>query len=153
MSFTHPLFLAVAAAAILGALWIPSAQLASEPVESQEDTAEAVELPPFKPVAKVASLMTGFGTAMGEIHGLMPQHDNDYRLRGITAWSEVIGELSNVHTRHRRHPEYLKMAGNTRALALDLAREARADTPNETTLETLIAQLDQSCATCHDSDY
>jgi hypothetical protein len=153
MSVTRPLCLAVAAAAILGALCIPSAQLASEPALHEEDMPEPVELPAFKPVAKVSSLMTGFGTAMGEIHGLMPQTDNDYRLRGITAWSEIIGELSNVHTRHRRHPEYLKMAANTRALALDLALEARAERPDEMALETLISELDQSCATCHDSDY
>lgn len=149
MSVTRMFCFALAALAILAALCIPSAQLVQDEVEP----VDPATLPPYEPVARVGSLMTGFGTALGEINELLPQHDNEHRLRGIAAWSEVIAELSNAHTRYRRHPEYLKMAANTRSLALDVALEARAAAPDEMELGTLVMQLDRSCATCHDSDY
>jgi hypothetical protein len=142
---TRPLFVALASIALISAFCSPSAQDAAP---------DAAELAPFKPVARVSSLMRGIGTAFGEISNVFPKTEEEHRLGAITAWAEVIAELSNVHTRHgRKSAEYLEMAGDTRSIAVDMARTARADIVDEGRLATLLADLDTSCATCHDADH
>lgn len=163
MSLTRSLCVVFASVTLVGALWVPSEQLATPGSNSPTPVASAAmlddgqasgagEVPPFKPVARISSLMTGIGSAFGKVRDVFPQTDDENRLGKITANAEVIAELSNVHTRHRRKPAYLEMAANTGAIALELAREARADTPNEAQLGMLITQLDNSCATCHESE-
>ena len=98
-------------------------------------------MPPFKPVARVSSLMAGIGLAFGKMSDIFPQTEEEHRLGAINAWSEVIAELSNVHMRHRRKPDYLEMAADTRSIALELARAAHTDTPDEAQLTTLFAIL------------
>jgi hypothetical protein len=125
-----------------GAFWIPTAQVAT-PADDK----------PFKPVARISSLMAGIGTAMGKMHDIFPQTEEEHRHRVIATWSEVIAELSNVHTQHqRKKPDYLVMAADTRSIALELVRAARADAPDEAKLSTLFENLDTSCATCHNAD-
>jgi hypothetical protein len=142
---TRSLIVALASIALISAFCSPSAQ------DAQPD---AAELAPFKPVARVSSLMWGFSTALGSISEVLPKTEEENRHGSIIAWAEVIAELSNVHTRHsRKSAEYLEMAGNTRSIALDLARTARAEIVDEGRLETLFAALDTSCSTCHDSDH
>lgn len=44
------------------------------------------------------------------------------------------------------------MAADTRSIALELARAARADPPDEARLRMLLGNLDNSCSTCHNAD-
>jgi cytochrome c556 len=132
---------ALASLALISAFCSPSAQVAE------------AEQPPFKPVARVSSLMRGIGTALGQINEGIVDTENEHRFGNINAWAEVLAELSNVHAQHgRKTAKYLEMAANTGSIALDVARTARADIVDEGRLKTLYAQLDTSCATCHDSD-
>ncbi|RKY20103.1 MAG: hypothetical protein DRQ55_08745 [Planctomycetota bacterium] len=164
MSVTRQLVAALASIALFSALWISSAQLATPgaasptglaPAAAQEQggSPDAAEVPPFKPVARVSSLMAGIGSAFGSMREVFPLPGDEHRLDRIVAWSEVIAELSNVHMRHRRKPDYLEMAADTRSIALELARAARADMPDEAQLATLFETLDNSCSTCHDADH
>jgi len=163
MALTRPLCVAFASVTLVSALWFPNAQVATPDAPSSaamapafmlagNETQDAAEVPPFKPVARISSLMAGIGSAFGKIREDLALTDDENRLGRINAYSEVIAELSNVHTRHRRKPAYLEMAGNTRSIALELSREARADSPDEAQLSRLFTQLDNSCATCHESE-
>lgn len=162
MSIFRPLCAAIASIIVFGALWLPGAQVlepttsptaASTAATSDDDqTEDATAVPPFKPVARVSSLMTGLGSAFGQLRDVFPQTEEERRLDAIAAWSEVIAELSNVHAQHRRKPAYLARAADTRSIALDLARAARADPPEEARLATLLTKLDTSCVTCHDAE-
>jgi len=164
MSVTRSLCVVFASVTLVSALWIQSPQDATPGAASAGFVAPAAQLlnnlpqdgaevPPFKPVARISSLMTGIGSAFGKIRDALPMTDDENRFGRINANAEVIAELSNVHTRHRRKPAYLEMAADTRSISLELAREARADTPNEAQLGMLITQLDNSCTTCHESDH
>jgi len=144
MSAARPLFVALAVIALFSALWCTSAQAVKQE--------QPVELPPFKPTVRVSSLMTGFATGINSIRDALPDADDENRLHKISAWSDVIAELSNVHTRHRKKQAYIDMAANTGAIALEMGRTARAEIPDEDKLRTLFTKLDTSCATCHDSD-
>ena len=149
MPSTRLVALLLAAAAGLGAYVLPGTQLAdSDPAPARPAPVDVSG--PFKPVARVGSLMTGMASAMGEIRDALPS-DDPHRMSMVAKWSEVVAELSNVHLRHRREDDYLAMAGDTRTLALDLARAARADEPAEETLWELVTALDTSCSTCHDA--
>lgn len=150
MSVTRALFAAVAVVALLSPLWYPSAQVALR--EQPQGTPVAGELPPFKPVARVSSLMAGLNNAFGELREALPPSDDENRLHRIGTWSDVIAELSNVNGRHRRKQAYLDMAGETRTIAQQLAVTARADMPDEHGIRELFAQLDTSCQTCHEAD-
>ncbi len=164
MSVTRLLCAAFASVTIVSAFWFQGTQVATPdsasagflaPVAQRLNNApqDAGEVPPFKPVARISSLMKGIGTAFGKVRDVFPQTEEENRFDAINGWSEVIAELSNVHMRHRRKPAYIEMASNTRSIALELAREARADTPDEAQLGMLITQLDMSCATCHEADH
>jgi hypothetical protein len=146
MPLTRPLCAAFAAILLISAVWFPGAQVAT-PSTTPPTTAS-----PFEPVARVSSLMRGIGSAFGELSDVLPQTGEEFRLETVTAWSEVIAELSNVHTRHQRKPDYLEMATDTRSIALQLASAARADTPDEALLTKLFTNLDTSCDTCHEAD-
>lgn len=169
MSFTRPLCAAFASITLVGTVWMLSAQVATPCTTSPTTAAPAAtldddeppgaaglpgaaELPPFQPVARVSSLMAGIGSAFGNMRDVFPQVGEEHRLGAIVKWSEVIAELSNVNTRHRRKPDYLAMAADTRSIALDLARAARAEIVDEDRLTALFATLDHSCSTCHDAN-
>ncbi len=167
MTVTRPLCAAFALITLSSALWFPSAAscatlpagttssvVAPAAMSDDEQTPDAGEAPPFKPFARVSSLMAGIGSAFGKIGEALPQTDDEHRLDAITAWSEVIAELSNVNTQHRRKPDsYLEMAADTRSIALELSRAARAEVPDEAQLKALFTNLDNSCSTCHDADH
>jgi hypothetical protein len=149
MSASRLLWTAVASITLISAVWIQSAQVATPDDDRTSDVADGS---PFKPVASVSSLMAGIGSAFGTLSDVFPQSEEDHRLGAIATWSEVIAELSNVNTRHGRKPAYVEMAADTRSIALELARAARADTPDEVQLTMLFANLDTSCGTCHNAD-
>lgn len=149
MSAPRSLCIAFVSITFISALWIQSAQVATQ---DDDKISDVVDGSPFKPVARVSSLMAGIGSAFNKLGGAVPQSEEEHRLNAITTWSEVIAELSNVNTRHRRKPAYLEMAADTRSIALELARAARADTPDEAQLTMLFANLDTSCSTCHEAD-
>ena len=147
MSANRPLGVVACLVVLLGALGLASAT--SAPGLDPQPTDEA-----FKPVARVSSLMWGLGSAFGQLNDVFPKTEDEHRNDAIIAWSEVIAELSNVHTKHgRKSEEYLEMAGATRTIALDLSRAARAESPDEDRMAALIKDLDTSCATCHESDH
>jgi len=127
----------------------------TEPTARQEgDKAnEHPERKPFQPVVEVSSLMAGHGLAFGKVGDALSNKEAEHRLKEIGKWSDVVAELSNVHTRYDRERAYLEMAAATRTIALELAGAARAATPDEAALETLFKKLDRSCEACHDSDY
>ncbi|MFT7463384.1 MAG: hypothetical protein ACI9EF_001728 [Pseudohongiellaceae bacterium] len=161
MSATRFLCVAAGSITLISALWVSNAQSATPNAllpavtlaNNQLQDAAAAEVLPFKPVARISSLMTGLGTATGKIRDALEQTDDEHRLKTIKSWSEVIAELSNVHTQHRRKPDYIEMAANTRTIAIELARAARSETPDEALLGALFTKLDNSCATCHESDH
>ncbi len=155
MSVSRLMLAAFATVILVSALWMSSAQTAPLCFTSPGTVAgqgDGKQLSSFQPVARVSSLMSGFGSALGKINEVLPQIENEHRLRTITAWSEIIAELSNVHTQHRRKPDYLAMAADTGSIALDLARATRADTPDEDLITKLVINLDISCTTCHDAN-
>ncbi|MCB9898532.1 MAG: hypothetical protein H6825_11050 [Planctomycetes bacterium] len=161
MSVTRSVFTAASSLTLLGVLWTPRAQFVTPDPPSRAGVPPAAALddgpadpgvaPPFTPVARISSLMAGIGWAFGSLRDVLPQIDEEHRLDRIVACSEVIAELSNVHMQHRRKPDYIAMAADTRAIALELARAARADMPDESRFTTLIATLEASCNACHDA--
>jgi len=159
MSVSRSLCLGFISIAVVGALRIPGARIATPcavpPPAATGDVgaADGDEPPPFEPVAPVSSLMAGLASALDAMHEVLPKTEDEGRLGRVATWSEVIAELSNVHTRHRREPEYLEMAADTRSIALAIARGARAETPDEGRLGTLVDELESSCKRCHDVDW
>ena len=149
MSASRLLWTAIASITLISALWIQGAQVATP---DDDKTLAAADSTPFRPVASVSSLMAGISSAFERLGNVLPQKEEDHRLGEITRWSEVIAELSNVNTRHGSKPDYIEMAADTRSIALELARAAGADKPDEARLTTLFANLDTSCSTCHNAD-
>ena len=161
MPASRPLRLVALSLALLGAAaaassWAPSlcAQEApaGPPAPAGDEAAPTGEPGPFRPVARVSSLMTGFASAFSEVRQAHGRTDDEHRLRAVRSHAEVLAELSNVHGRHDRKPDYLQRAAATRDLALDLARAAKASTPDEALLAGLIGRIDASCAACHDAE-
>ncbi len=161
MSVSRLLCIALLAITLIGALWIRSRPVAT-PRATPPTTVSAAATPDddqpsdvadgssFRPVASVASLMAGIGSAFGQLSKAVPPSEEEHRLGAIATWSEVLAELSNVNTRHGLEPDYFEMAVDTRVIALELARAARAETPDEARITTLFADLDNSCGACHD---
>lgn len=147
MSTSRSLYTALASILLIRALWIAST--AATPDGGA--TPGVADPRPFKPVARVSSLMAGIGSAFGNLSGALENEQED-RLDAVATRSEVIAELSNVNSRHRRKPDYVEMAADTRSIALQLARAARAEEADDAQLTMLLANLDNSCSTCHDAE-
>ena len=133
---------ALASAVLLGGLWFAQDQQGPAPRPAPE---------PFTPVAPVPSLMSGLASALGSAHEALEKTEDEDRFDAVRRWADVVAELSNVHMRHDRKPDYLRMAKETRDFALELSRGARADAPDQATIKALYTQLETSCMTCHDA--